>query len=108
MKVLEGFHHRVARRITGNQARRLPTGEWEHPPLQPALEQAGLFPMREYVRRRQARIAEHIATRPIYDLCAQAQALSGSSRFLRWWQQDHGEAAAEAGGGNDDNENEHV
>ena len=103
MKVLEGFHHRVARRITGNQARRLPNGEWEYPPLEPALEAAGLFPMKEYVRRRQAHIADYIATRPICNMCVDATPLSGSSRRLRWWQQDHSERQAD----NDDNENEH-
>ena len=109
MKVLEGFHHRAARRITGNQARRLPNGDWEYPPLAPALEAAGLWPMKEYVRRRQAHIAEYVATRPIFQLCSQAPALSGSSRALRWWQQDHSASdddAAVAGGAHDDGDGE--
>ena len=87
VKVLEGFHHRVARRITGRMARRLPSGEWHYPSFKKALRKAGLWSMREYIRRRQARVAEYIATRPIYDLCMDAPVLPGSNRVQRWWQQ---------------------
>ena len=31
LKVLEGFHHRAARRITGMTAKRVAGGEWEYP-----------------------------------------------------------------------------
>ena len=53
------------------------------------LKEAGLYSIRTYVWRRQARIAEYIATRPIHQLCLQALPRSGSSSRLRWWTQDH-------------------
>ena len=87
-KVLEGFHHRIARRIAGKVAFRQ-GDEWVWPPLQEALDEAGLWPMREYIRRRQATVEQYIATRPIYELCTTAVPQRGSSRLLRWWQQDH-------------------
>ena len=37
LKVLEGFHHRVARWIVGNTDRRTVDGEWEYPPVADAL-----------------------------------------------------------------------
>ena len=37
LKVMEGFHQRVARRITGMTAKRVADGEWEYPPVVEAL-----------------------------------------------------------------------
>jgi hypothetical protein len=88
LKVLEGFHHKVARKISGKMARRTATG-WVYPPLFEALEVAGLYPIQEYIRRRQDRLAEYVATRPIYARCQAATQLSGSASRLRYWQQDH-------------------
>ena len=88
-KALEGFHHRVARRISGLVAQRTGPNEWHYPPIEEALEQTGLWPMREYIYRRQNTIAQEIAVRPIYEMCLEATPATGSSRFLRWWQQDH-------------------
>ena len=45
--------------------------------------------MREYVRRRQAKIAEYIATRPLFELCTGAERMLGSSRSVRWWEKYH-------------------
>ena len=103
-KVLEGFHHRVARRISGLVAQRVGDDEWYYPPIEDALEQAGLWPMREYIRRRQASITEWIANRPIYELCQEATPASGASRMLRWWEQDHSPLEDENDVGDDDGE----
>ena len=37
LKLLEGFHHRVAISITGMKERRTRSGEWEWPPVSEAL-----------------------------------------------------------------------
>ena len=52
MTALEGFHHRVARRLAGLMARRGNNGEWEFSPVAMALEVTGLWLMQEHVRRR--------------------------------------------------------
>ena len=46
LKVLNSFHHRIARRITGKLARRSPDGEWVYPPLQEALRRLDYTPCR--------------------------------------------------------------
>lgn len=88
LKALESFHHRVARRITGLTPR-LVAGEWHYPPLAEAMKLAGLYPMKEYVRRRQATYADYLATRPLYQLCVNTPPVPGTSRQLRYWEQDH-------------------
>ena len=50
LKVLEGFHHREAGRITGMTTIRGSDGEWEYPPAVTALEAAGLHPIMENIR----------------------------------------------------------
>ena len=71
LQVLESFHHKVARRITGKMAR-LVDGEWVHPPLPEAMEEAGLLPIREYIYRRHQTVTEYIATQPILRPCTEA------------------------------------
>ena len=91
LKVLEGFHHWIARRISGKTAIRVGDNQWECPPIEEALEEAGLWTMKECVGRRHASIADFIATRPAHELCLQATPppRDGSGQPLRWWQQDH-------------------
>ena len=57
IKVLEGFHHQAARRVTGMTATRGAGGEWEYPPVVVAMEAVVLHPIREYIRRWQETIA---------------------------------------------------
>jgi hypothetical protein len=90
IKTLESFHHKVARRTSGMMPKLLPNGEWHYPPLQRALDEAGLYPLRTYIQRRQETIARHIITRPIYQLCLiAAVATEGEGNTCtRWWTQD--------------------
>ena len=62
MKVLEGFHNRIARRIAGKTARKVGEEGWEQPPMEEALEAAGLWTTKYYARRCQAIIEDYIAT----------------------------------------------
>ena len=68
LKVLEGLHHRAAQWIKGLTAKRGAGGEWDYPPVVEEMKTAGLHPIGEYIRRRQATISERVACRPIYEL----------------------------------------
>ena len=57
LKVLERFHHRSARHITGVTATHGVAKEWEYPLVVAALKAAIIHPIREYIRRRQDTIA---------------------------------------------------
>ena len=83
LKVLEGFHHRAVRRITGTTAKRGSVGEWENTSVVEAMEAAGLHPIEVYIRRRKATIEERVACRPIYELCTKAQQMPGTIRLVR-------------------------
>ena len=51
-------------------------------------ESAGLWMVKEYIQRRHATIATQVDCQPIYELCAGAEWMPGSSRMMRWWYQD--------------------
>lgn len=86
LKMLDGFHHRIARRITNKMPTRLGNDTWHYPPIQEALDDAGLYTITEYIQRRQNTIAQYIANRPIHQLCVATNA-SNTSRAIRWWNQ---------------------
>ena len=88
IKVLERLHHRAAQRITGMTAKRGTGREWGYPSLVEAMEAADIHPIWAYIRRRQAKIAERVACRPIYELCMEADQMPGTIQLVRWWEQD--------------------
>ena len=53
-----------------------------------SMEGAGLRPIGEYIRRQQADISERADFRPIYDIYTEAERMPGTSRTMKWWDQD--------------------
>ena len=88
LKVPEGFHHWAARHITGMTATRGAGEECEYTTVGEATEAAGIHPIEVYIRRRHATISERVACRPIYELCMEAERMPGTTRLVRWWDQD--------------------
>ena len=70
LEVLGGFHHRVARRLSG-----------KHPyVLDESSEEAGLYSVKHYMGVRQNTLAANVATRPIQELCRESEWMPGSTR----------------------------
>ena len=90
LKVLEGFHHQAARRIAGMTAWITEDGVWDYLPVADALESAGLWPIREYIHRRKVTILAQASFQEIYELCNGAEQMPGSSKLMRWWDQEMG------------------
>ena len=82
LKVLEGFQHRAARRITGMSDKRGAGGEWEYPLVVEAMEAAGIQPIGLYIRRQQATIVVRLACHLLYKLCTEAERMLGTSRLV--------------------------
>ena len=92
MMVVDSVHHNVAQRLAGLTERQGNDGKWEFPTVSTALEVIVMWPMWEYVRRRQSAIAEYVSVHPIFELRTRSDGRKLSSRFLSWWDQDHGQA----------------
>ena len=87
-RILGGFHHRVACRLTGRQNHRRRYGGWVYTLLAEDMEEAGLQELETYVYHRQITDAQFIVNRPIMDLCLAAKRHQGSWVEKRWWKQD--------------------
>ena len=87
LKFLEGFHHRVARRIMGLTEKFGAGREWYYSLVVEAMEPVSLHPISKYIIRRQASILERVDCRPIYELCIEKERMPGMSRMVRWWDQ---------------------
>ena len=62
LHVLEGFHHWVARRISGLMPHYLPRADkWVYPPIEDALSAASLFSIQHYISVQQNTLAESVA-----------------------------------------------
>ena len=57
------------------------------PPLGEAMREAGLEEVETYITQRQNTAAQYIATRPILDLCEEAERRPGAGVSKRWWEQ---------------------
>ena len=79
LKVLEGFHHRVTRRIKGKTYQRMVNREWEWPQVEDTLEIEGIWTIKKFINLWQATIAENFAFQNIYELCIEAEKILGSS-----------------------------
>ena len=82
------FHHRVSLRMTGRQTRRGIDRRWVYPPLTEAIDEAVLQEVGAYISRRQNTSSQFIATRTIMDLCLEADIITGSQIYKRWWEQE--------------------
>ena len=85
-RVLGRFHHRVARGLTVWQPRKGCHGGWFYPPLDDALEEAGLQEMETYASGHQNTAAQYIVTGPIMGLCLAAKQRPGP-RVEMWWRE---------------------
>ena len=73
LRILEGFHHRSEKQITGMIEKRGAGRDWEYPLVVAAMEAAGIHPIREYIRRQKATISVMAACRPMYELSVKAE-----------------------------------
>ena len=87
-RILGGFHHRVARRLTGRQPWRVRVGRWVYPLLTEAMYKVELQEVETYISRHQNIVSQFNATRPIMDLCLVAERRLGSQVSKRWWEQE--------------------
>ena len=88
LKVLTASHNRAAQHITGMRAKHGAGGELEYLSVYEAMDSVVLQPIRLCINRRQKTIAEKVAFRTVYELCAEAERMPGMSHMVRWWDQD--------------------
>ena len=81
--MLGGFHHRVARRLTGKKSRKGRDGGWVYPPLEDKMAEAGVQGVDTYVSCLQNTVVQYIATRTIMELCLAVKQSPGTIVSMR-------------------------
>ena len=75
--------------ITGNRAKRLGDGTWETPGAECKQESAGTQSARIYIEQRQANVAQWVALRLLFEVCARETGYEGGGRRMKvWWCQE--------------------
>ena len=76
--ILGGFHHWVEHRLTGWKLKRRLDWALEYPPPEEATDEAGIQEVETYVACHHNKVTQVIATRPIMDLCLEAEWTPGA------------------------------
>ena len=70
LKKLEGVYVGFLQQMTGMKAQRLGDVIWKKEGQDRVLQAAGTELVREYINKRQETVAEWVALRPIFEVCA--------------------------------------
>ena len=74
------------RKVTRIQAERRRDGYWRQVKADEFLLGVGTQTLRKHVDRQHATVAEWVATRPIFDVCARETGYEGGERLqVPWW-----------------------
>ena len=82
---LEGFHVKVARRMTGLLPKTV-GGLWKFTKMKTVLVAASLHIIKHYVQVRRARILRWVEDRLIPKLCRESERRRGTTPRLYWWE----------------------
>ena len=84
--MVESNHVGFLRQITGEWVIRKSDGSWETPAAEEVLRVVGMQSVVTYIGRRQAKVAQGVALRPILEVCARETGYEGGDRKRRpWW-----------------------
>ena len=83
------FHHKVARAITGRHIRQREDGTWIIPASKEVLQEAGLFEIDEYIRRRREYLRRYVEETGLLDRYRFAPPCYTSNKQVVWWNLDH-------------------
>jgi hypothetical protein len=87
IRCLDGFHHRIARRLTGRHIRPRSDGSdgWIRPAIGPALNEAGMYSMMTYISRRREYLISWAQARPNYMADSIRGGGAGGPQRKYWW-----------------------
>ena len=85
---IEGVHVVLLRQVTGTTNQMLGVDTWKKEGGERVIQATGKKPLREYIERRQATVAEWVALRPLFKVCRKETGFEGGGRARKqWWRQ---------------------
>ena len=89
LQKLKGVHVGFLHQMMGKKDRRLGGKTWQQEGADKEIHMAGTKPLREYINKRQATVAERVDLRPIFKVCVKEAGYEGGGGggFREpWWQ----------------------
>ena len=85
---LEGVHVHFLRHMMGKKARRRRGGSWRRALSDSRHQEAWTQPLQTYIEWRQEKVAEWVALRTIFEICANETGYDGGGSHQEpwWWQ----------------------
>ena len=74
---LKGVHVSFMRQVTGMKAQKLGDENWQKEGAGGVIQEEGTKPLQDYINRRQVTVAEWVALRPIFKVCAKETGYEG-------------------------------
>ena len=84
LRLLEGFHVRAARRMTGMMPKKKSDGTWEYPDSAEVLKAACLHTVEDHITVRRRTVMKFVVDRPIYKFFREAERHRGFGSHLFW------------------------
>ena len=85
---LEGYHMGFLQQITRHRADQQKDGTWRQVAEETVLEKTGTQPLRTYIDRSKAKVAELVVLNPILEVCdIETYCEGGGRRRDPWWRQ---------------------
>ena len=85
LKKIEGVHVGFLQQMTGMKAQRLGDVIWKKEGQDRVLQAAVTELLREYINKRQETVAEWVALRPIFKVCAKYLGYAGEGKLREPW-----------------------
>ena len=84
LRLLEGFHICVVRRMAGMMTKKKSDGTWEYPDSTEVLKAACLHTVEDHITVRRRTVMKFVVDRPIYKFFREAERHRGSGSHLFW------------------------
>ena len=86
---IEGMHTEFLKIIMAKRVKQLEDGTWKTPGAEDIREAAGNESAGIYVERQQTTVAQWVALRPLFEVCARETGYEGGGRRRKvWWRQE--------------------
>ena len=96
-KRIEGTRTELLKMITRKRAKQFEDGTWETPGAEGVREAVGTQSARTYIEQRQATVAQWVALRPLFEVCARETGYEGGGWMRKvWWRQEATEKQLQA------------
>ena len=89
LREFNSFHNRVARYLCNKHITQLKDGTWYTPSTKEILEEAGLYTIDHYIKKRRESVSRFVKIMKIYEECLKSKSIMTNNNRTVWWKLDN-------------------